>query len=146
MTFGIDYRAKTKPVSAEPRLRAEFWKMEMVKQAQATIRATEADLTRYHLERLRQQDLLAKQAGRPQLVEQSVDNENRTQATLELNRAQLEQQRQQINVPANQVKQSQATLKAQQAALAKINLGYTRITAPVDGMVGQRQVRPGQYV
>ena len=27
-----------------------------------------------------------------------------------------------------------------------INLAYTRITAPVDGVVGQRQIRPGQYV
>ena len=106
--------------------------------------------TRYHLERLRQDDLLARQAGTPQLLEQAVDNENRTQATLDLNRAQLEQQRQQIRVLESQVKQAQATLKAQQAIpirdLAQINLGYTRITAPVDGMVGQRQVRPGQYV
>src|SRR5262249_7191749 len=48
----------------------------------------------------------------------------------------------------SQRKQAQATLDAQQAArdLAQINLGYTRITAPVDGMVGERQVRPGQYV
>jgi membrane fusion protein (multidrug efflux system) len=120
----------------------------LVKQADATIRATEADLTRYHLERVRQDDLLAKQAGTPQLLEQAIDNENRTQATLDLNRAQLEQQRQQIRVLESQVKQAQATLKAQQAIrdLAQINLGYTRITAPVDGMVGQRQVRPGQYV
>jgi membrane fusion protein (multidrug efflux system) len=37
---------------------------------------------------------------------------------------------------------------AQEAALrtAQINLGYTRIVAPQDGMLGQRQVRPGQYV
>ena len=120
----------------------------LVKQAGATIRGTEADLTRYHLERLRQQDLVAKEAGTPQLFEQATDNENRTQATLDLNKAQLEQQRQQIKVLESQVKQAQAALKAQQAArdLAKINLGYTRITAPVDGMVGQRQVRRGQYV
>lgn len=119
-----------------------------IKQAEATLRATDADLTRFHLERLRQQSLLAKATGTPQLVEQAVDNENRTQATLDLNRAQLEQQRQQVNVLERQMKQAQATLKAQQAArdLAQINLGYTRITAPIDGMVGQRQVRPGQYV
>ena len=45
-------------------------------------------------------------------------------------------------------KQARATLAAQQAArdLAKINLGYTRIVAPVDGMVGERQVQPGQYL
>jgi membrane fusion protein, multidrug efflux system len=119
-----------------------------VKQAEATIRATEADLTRYQLESIRQQGLVARAAGTPQLVEQAIDNETRTQATLDLNRAQLEQQRQQLNVLESQIRQAQASLKAQQAArdLAQINLGYTRITAPADGMVGQRQVRPGQYV
>jgi membrane fusion protein (multidrug efflux system) len=119
-----------------------------VKQAEATIRATEADLTRYQLESIRQQGLVARAAGTPQLVEQAIDNETRTQATLDLNRAQLEQQQQQLNVLESQIRQAQASLKAQQAArdLAQINLGYTRITAPTDGMVGQRQVRPGQYV
>jgi membrane fusion protein, multidrug efflux system len=121
----------------------------LIKQAEAAILATEADLTRYHLETVRQQTLLARStAGTPQLTEQAVANEKRTEATLALNRAQLDQQRQQLNVLDRQRMQAQATLKAQQAArdLAQINLGYTRITAPVDGMVGQRQVRPGQYV
>jgi membrane fusion protein (multidrug efflux system) len=120
----------------------------LVKQAEATIRATEADLIRYHLEALRQQRLLTISNGTPQITEQAVANENRTAATLELNRAQLDQQRRQLDVLESQSRQANATLKAQQAArdLTEINLGYTRITAPVDGMVGQRQVRPGQYV
>jgi membrane fusion protein (multidrug efflux system) len=120
----------------------------LVRQAEATIQATQADLTRYHLETVRQQDLAVKFAGTEQLVEQAVDNETHTEATLALNQAQLAQQRQQINVLDSQEKQARATLKAQQAArdLAKIALGYTRIVAPVDGMVSERQVRPGQYV
>jgi membrane fusion protein (multidrug efflux system) len=121
----------------------------LIKQAEATIQASEADLTRYHLEAERQRSLLKNRlAGTPQLVEQAVDNEQRTVATLDLNRAQLDQQRQQLNVLESQRKQASATLKAQQAArdLAQINLGYTRIIAPVDGMVGQRQVQAGQYV
>jgi len=121
----------------------------LVRQAEATIRASEADLTRYHLEAVRQQKLLASSnAGTPQITEQAVANEKRTEATLELNRAQLDQQRQQLNVLESQRMQALASLKAQEAArdLAAINLGYTRITAPVDGMVGQRQVRAGQYV
>jgi membrane fusion protein (multidrug efflux system) len=121
----------------------------LIKQAEATIKASEADLTRFHLETVRQQTLLRdKLAGTPQLVEQAVGNENRTAATIELNRAQLDQQRQQLNVLESQRKQATAVLKAQQAArnLAEINLRYTRIIAPVDGMVGQRQVRAGQYV
>jgi Barrel-sandwich domain of CusB or HlyD membrane-fusion len=60
----------------------------------------------------------------------------------------VEQQRQQLKVLDSQESQATASLKGQQAArdLSKIALGYTRIAAPVDGMVGQRQVRPGQYV
>jgi membrane fusion protein (multidrug efflux system) len=87
-------------------------------------------------------------AGTPQLTEQATANEKRTAAMIDLNRAQLDQQRQQLNVLDTQKGQAEATLKAQRAArdLAEINLSYTRITAPVDGMVGQRQVRPGQYV
>ena len=121
----------------------------LIKQAEAAILATEADLTRFHLETVRQQTLLARRlAGTPQLTEQAVANEKRAEATLALNRAQLDQQRQQLKVLDSQRMQAQATLNAQQAArdLAQINLGYTRITAPVDGMVGQRQVRLGQYV
>jgi len=121
----------------------------LIKQAQATIDATEADVTRYHLEAVRQQTLLSEGlAGTRQITEAAVDNEKRAQATLELNRAQLEQQRQQLNVLASQERQAHATLNAQQAArdLAEINLGYTRITAPVDGMVGRRLVQAGQYL
>jgi membrane fusion protein (multidrug efflux system) len=120
----------------------------LIEQAQATISATQADLTRYHLETARQQALLQTKLGTPQLTEQAVDNEKRTEATLALNRAQLDQQRQQLNVLDSQEMQARATLGAQQATrdLARINLGYTRITAPVDGMVGQRQVQTGQYL
>jgi membrane fusion protein (multidrug efflux system) len=41
-----------------------------------------------------------------------------------------------------------ADLHAKEAALtvAKVNLGYTKIAAPGDGTVGERQVRPGQLV
>jgi membrane fusion protein (multidrug efflux system) len=120
----------------------------LIKQAEATIKASEADLTRYHLERVREENLLETRAGTRQLTEQAVDDEMRTQATLDLNRAQLDQQRQQSSVLDSQEKQAQATLTSQRAArdLAQINLGYSRITAPVDGMVSQRQVQAGQYL
>jgi membrane fusion protein, multidrug efflux system len=41
-----------------------------------------------------------------------------------------------------------ADLHAKEAALtvAKVNLGYTKINAPAEGSVGERQVRPGQLV
>jgi len=121
----------------------------LIKQAQATIRASEADLTKFHLESVRQQTLLSHSgAGTPQLTEQAVANEKHAEATLDLNRAQLAQQEQQLNVLESQRKQAEATLTAQMALrnLAQINLGYTRIVAPTDGMVSQRRVQAGQYV
>jgi membrane fusion protein (multidrug efflux system) len=121
----------------------------LVKQAEAEIEASEADVTRYHLEAVRQQSLLRDSyAGTPQLTEQAVDNEKRAMATLALNHAKLDQQRQQLNVLDSQKAQAVATLEGQKAArnLAAINLGYTRITAPVEGMVSERRVRPGQYL
>ena len=41
-----------------------------------------------------------------------------------------------------------ADLHAKEAALtaAQVNLAYTKIAAPTDGTVGERQVRPGQLV
>jgi membrane fusion protein (multidrug efflux system) len=121
----------------------------VIEQAESTIEASKADLTRYHLEAVRQQILLQKGlAGTRQITEQAIDNEKHAAATLALNRAQLEQQQQQLTVLDSQEKQANATLAAQQASrdLAAINLGYTRITAPVDGMVGLRQGLAGQYV
>jgi membrane fusion protein (multidrug efflux system) len=120
-----------------------------IAEAEATIQASEADLTRYHLETVRQESLLATGiTGTHQIVEQAVDNEQRSKATLAVNRARLSQQIQQLNVLDSQEKQARAALAVQQATadLARINLGYTRISAPVDGMVGQRQVQEGQYV
>jgi membrane fusion protein, multidrug efflux system len=54
----------------------------------------------------------------------------------------------QIAVLEAQIAQSEASIAAQRAALdaARINLGYTTITAPQDGVIGQRQVKPGQLV
>ena len=47
----------------------------------------------------------------------------------------------QLTTEAPAVKQAEAKLD-----LAKINLGYTRITAPANGEVSERDVRAGQYV
>ncbi len=121
----------------------------LIRQAEATIAATTADLQRYALEAARQQDLLKTRiAGTPQLVEQAEDNEKRTAAQLLLNQAQLDQQKAILASLDVQQDQLEAQVRAAEAqvTLARNNLGYTRIVSPVDGMVGQRQVRPGQFV
>jgi membrane fusion protein (multidrug efflux system) len=120
-----------------------------VRAAEAVIAETQADATRYRLEAARQRALLATNiAGTRQNVEQAEANEARTNAQLAQNVAQLNAQRGQLDVLDTQLKQLIAAKEMQAASLdlARINLGYTRIVAPVSGMVGQRQVRPGQYV
>lgn len=54
----------------------------------------------------------------------------------------------QVGVLQAAVRQAEADVTAAQASVdqAKLNLSYTRIVAPVDGMVGQRSVRLGAYV
>lgn len=53
-----------------------------------------------------------------------------------------------IGVLQAAVRQAQADVAAAQASVdqARLNLSYTRIVAPVDGMVGQRAARVGAYV
>ncbi len=121
----------------------------LIRQAEATIQVTTADLVRYHLEAVRQQSLeRGRLAGTPQAVEQSNANEQRTSAQLVLNNAQLDQQKSLLDSLGIQQKQLEAQVQAAdaQVQLAANNLRYTRITAPADGMVGQRQVRVGQFV
>jgi len=60
----------------------------------------------------------------------------------------VEAQRRQRAVIDSQEQMLRADLNARLAALdlARTNLGYTRIVAPEDGMVGERKVRAGQLV
>jgi membrane fusion protein, multidrug efflux system len=119
-----------------------------IAEAQSAIEATQADVERTRLEEVRQRDLLASTYGTRQRLEQATADEKRFQATLARARDELESQRSQMAVLDTQELQLRADLKSKQAvlALARITLGYTRIVSPVDGMVGERGVRAGQYV
>ena len=57
-------------------------------------------------------------------------------------------QRHQLEVLQGTKKQRAADLEATKAMLAaaQLRLGYTTITAPFDGVTGERQVQPGDYV
>ncbi|MBO1112059.1 MdtA/MuxA family multidrug efflux RND transporter periplasmic adaptor subunit [Bordetella petrii] len=56
--------------------------------------------------------------------------------------------RQQLDTQAALVRQYEGTQKIDQAAVddAKLQLGYTRITAPIEGRLGLRKVDPGNLV
>ena len=152
-----DYRARLKQAEAELagaeaaienlKSRKALQHTQIV-EAQDAINATQADVDRTHKEAVRQRALLASTFGTPQKVEQAVADEKRFGANLARSEAVLAAAQRQMAVLDTEESQLRAAAKAKQAGfeLAKIELGYTRITAPIDGMVSERGVRAGQYV
>jgi membrane fusion protein (multidrug efflux system) len=130
--------------------------------AQAGKEAVQADVLRTQEERTRQEALLNTHSTTQQKVETAIADERRlaaqaasreadlTQARtlLHSNELAVEAEKRSKSVLESQGMQLLADLHAKQAglAVAQVNLGYTKILAPADGTVGERQVRPGQLV
>src|SRR5262249_26485042 len=116
--------------------------------ARANLAATAADLLRAKLERKREEQLLVEGATTNQKVELAVADHDRFQATMVGREAEIEIQRKQVSILDAQEAQLVADLSAKKAALkvAQVNLDYTRIVAPEDGFLGEKRVRPGQFV
>ena len=119
-----------------------------VQAAKATIAATSANLDQNDRDLKRQQRLLQTGSSSTEASEKLQTTHAQLSAQLDQNRAQELAAARQLDVLAAQEQQAEATLAAQKASLelAKINLGYTSIVAPQDGVIGQRQVKPGQFV
>lgn len=152
-----DYRAKVAQAEADllgaqaaiENLKArKAMQHSQVSEAESAVTAMQADVERTRQEAERQRTLLANTYGTPQRVEQAVAEAKRLAATLTRSQAEVDAQRRQLAVLDTQETQLRAEAKAKQASLdlAKINLGYTRIAAPIGGMVSERGVREGQYV
>ena len=130
--------------------------------AEAGKEAVQAQLVRARSERKRQEALYQTHATTEQNLEAAVSAEGNLSAQLsnrdaDLNQAQTmlhsseiaaEAERRSKAVLESQETQVQADLHAKQASLAavQVNIGYTKIYAPDNGTVGERQVRPGQLV
>jgi len=130
--------------------------------SQAGVEAAQADIDRTLPERRRQESLIQTNSTTQQKLEQVVADEERSRAQLASRQASLQQakaalsssrsaadaERRGLDVLSSQELQLIADLHAKEAALTvtQVNLGYTRISAPSDGSVGERQVRPGQLV
>src|SRR6202020_858921 len=130
--------------------------------AEAGKDAVQAELIRARSERNRQEGWYKAHSTTEQNLEAAVATEGNLSAQFasrdaDLNEAQTmlrsselgaEVERRSKVVLESQGTQLQADLRAKQANLAavQVNLGYTKIYAPGDGTVGERQVRPGQLV
>jgi|HubBroStandDraft_5_1064220.scaffolds.fasta_scaffold01889_4 membrane fusion protein (multidrug efflux system) len=119
-----------------------------VEAAKATIAATSANVDQNERDLARQKRLLETGSSSTEATEKLQTTRAQLAAQLQQNRAQELAASRQLEVLAAQQSQAEAALAAQQANLdlAKLNLGYTSIVAPQDGVIGQRQVKPGQFV
>jgi len=133
-----------------------------IRAAQAGKDAVEAQLVRARSERKRQEGLYQTHSATQQKLEAAVADEEQLAAQFTSRDADLsaaktglrsselavEAERRQKVVLESQEVQLAADLRAKEASLvlAQVNLGYTKIYAPGDGSVGERQVRPGQLV
>jgi membrane fusion protein (multidrug efflux system) len=119
-----------------------------VQSAKAVIEATTANLKQNARDRARQERLLKSGSSSTEASEKLQTTDAQLAAQLDQNRAQAQAAERQLGVLAAQQAQAEAAVAAQRASLqiARINLNYTRVVAPQDGVISQRQVKPGQYV
>jgi membrane fusion protein (multidrug efflux system) len=116
--------------------------------ARAVVASTTASSEQNSRDLARQRRLLETGSSSTEASEKLATAHAQLEAQLLQNRAQARAAERQLAVLEAQLAQSEATTAAQRAALdaAKINLGYTTIRATQDGVIGQRQVKPGQLV
>ena len=119
-----------------------------VEAARAVVASTTASTEQNERDLARQRRLLETGSSSTEANEKLATVHKQLEAQLAQNRAQARAAERQLAVLEAQLSQAEATVAAQRAALdaAKINLGYTTITATQDGVIGQRQVKPGQLV
>jgi len=112
-----------------------------VNTASAQLDFAKADASRY--------DYLAKTgSGAVKTQQQADSNLRQSTAALDEAKAALEAAQAQMSVLQTQEASAQASVRASEAQLeqARLNLSYTKVLAPVDGMVAERGVQVGNYV
>jgi membrane fusion protein, multidrug efflux system len=116
--------------------------------ANAVVAATAATLEQNARDVARQHQLFATGSSSTEAAEKLETARLQFAAQIDQNRAEAAAAARQLGVLAAQQTQAEAVAAAQAAAVetARINLGYTKIIAPQDGVLGQRQVQAGQLV
>jgi membrane fusion protein (multidrug efflux system) len=120
----------------------------IIKEQQAAIASARAKLA-FAQDNARRYGNLAKTgAGTMQEHQQADTTLAQDQASLDGAEASLDAARRQLDVYKAQRGAAEATVKADEAQLeqVRLNLSYTQIRAPIDGMVGERSVQVGNYV
>jgi membrane fusion protein (multidrug efflux system) len=116
--------------------------------AKATIDVDNATVAFAAQENKRYTDLAATGYGSVQNAQQAQSRNAGAQAAIARDTANLASAQKQVDLLKAEIVQANATLARAQAlqSQAELNLGYTTIVAPIDGVVGNRTLRIGQFV
>jgi membrane fusion protein (multidrug efflux system) len=116
--------------------------------AKATIDVDQATATFAGQENKRYSDLAATGYGSVQNAQQARSRIAGAQAAIQRDTANLASALKQVDLLKAEILQAGAALARAEAvqSQAQLNLDYTSIIAPIDGVVGNRTLRTGQYV
>jgi membrane fusion protein (multidrug efflux system) len=119
-----------------------------IAEAQATIATTQAGLDFARADAARYHDLMKIGAGTTQKAQQSLAQQEQLTAQMQRNDAALTAAQRKVDVLQTGKAEATAQLAHSRAVAhqAELNLSYTTISAPMDGTVGARSLRVGQYV
>jgi membrane fusion protein, multidrug efflux system len=119
----------------------------MVEQASAEIAATTAEVARSQYDLDRYRTLSADRFVSIQRFEQADADYKKAVAVERKAQAALQAAQRQLDVIDSEKRQIEAALAQAKAErdLASLNLGYTEIRSPIDGVIGNRSARAGAY-
>ena len=119
----------------------------LIREAQAGIVAADAETLRAHDDRSRFETLSRTAAASVQSFQKADAEYKQAVAGGDKGRAALDAASQQLTVIDTQKRQARAALDAALADrdTAQLNLGYTELRAPFDGVVGDRSARVGAF-
>jgi membrane fusion protein (multidrug efflux system) len=120
----------------------------VIEAAQATVEVDKATMTFAAQENKRYTDLAATGYGSVQNAQQAQSRNAGAQAAIARDTANLASALKQVDLLKAEIAQATAAVARAQAlqSQAELNLSYTTIVAPIDGVVGNRTLRVGQYV
>jgi membrane fusion protein (multidrug efflux system) len=116
--------------------------------AKATVDLDQATATFAAQENKRYSDLATTGYGSVQNAQQAQSRIAGAQAAIARDTANLASALKQVDLLKAEIVQANAALARSEAiqSQAELNLDYTSIVAPIDGVVGNRTLRPGQFV
>jgi len=110
-------------------------------QAQAQLAQAEANQVRTQLDLDRYVPLAKQEAITKQDLDNATQNNLSSKAAVDAAKAQVETAKAQIQAGNAAEEAARAAVEA-----ARVNLGFTRLTSPIDGVAGQAQVQVGNLV